>query len=147
MAKIRTEATKLDSSTTNFDTIAFELDTIAVQVLYSDGLYIFNCAEIIRDTNYSFQIRIYGIDESTKYYYGNYPSMKYSDLHMMHEVFVKDDEVLFEWWPSSVRACFPIPINSETGLFYDYQIILSHKQLISLENLTQEKIKTGYNKK
>jgi hypothetical protein len=145
LAKIRTEATKLDSSLIQFDTLTFELDTISIQVKFTKELYVFSCAGIVRDTNYSFEIRVYGIDESTKYYKANYRSMKYSDLQMMHEVFVKDDEVLFEWWLSKVRPCMPISNNLDTGLFYDYPILLEYQQLVKLKNLTVKKIKTGYN--
>lgn len=140
LAKIRIEATKLDSNFIQFDTLTFELDTISIQIKFTNELYVFSCKVIVRDTNYSFEIKAYRIDESTKYYKVHYPSMKYSDLHMMHEVFVKDVEVLFEWWPSKVRACLPIPVNSESGIFYDYPILLEYQQLIKLTNLT-DKIK------
>ena len=145
--KVRTVVTILDSSVNQFDTVTFQLDTISIQVKFTDELYVFSCTGIVRDTNYSFEIRVYRIDESTKYYKAIYPSLKYSDLHMLHEVFVKNNEVLFEWHPSKVRTCMPIPINSDTGMFYDYPIFFDYERLVMLKSLTDEKIKTGYNNK
>lgn len=145
LEKIRIEATKLDGNLNQIDTLTFDLDTLSLQVIISDRLYVFSCHENIRDTNYNFEIRAYGIDESNMYYKVIYPSMKYSDLYMTQEVFVKNDEVLFEWWPSKVRVCTPIPINSYTGIFYDYPILFDYRQLKQLKRFTDEKIKTCYN--
>lgn len=140
--KIRMEVRKLGDNLSKFDTLNFDWDTISVQVFYNKELQVLNCSQIILDTSYHFQIKIYRISESTRYYCVNYPNRKYTDLFMMHETFVEDGKVLFEWWPSAVRICTLNPDNLETSFFYEYPLIWNYEQLREFESSIDNFIKS-----